>query len=138
MKFSHLLHQRDQLIRQARLANLAYAHAQLQRFVARCQRAGLTGPCVLREGDAADGLPWPTLTAAGVSPAVLQEHFLEEEIVELADIFAFLDGGTRLPELVFLPRDLVQSVLPALRRELAEAGVPPEDSVASPEWTGRG
>ena len=123
MKFLQLLNQRDHLLRQARLANLAYAYARLQTFVARCDRAGLAGPLVLREGDADDGLPWPTLAADDVSPAVLQEHFLEEEIVEFGDILTFIDGGTRLRERELVPREIAQSVLPALRRELESAGL---------------
>ena len=97
MKFSQLLHQRDQLLRQAHLANVAFAYEWLQAFVARGGRAGLRGALLLSDGDPADGLPWPTLLAESGSQSVVEEHFLEEDMVELADILAFVHGGVREP-----------------------------------------
>lgn len=133
MKFHQLLHQRDLLLRQARLANVAFAYQRLQSFLARCGRAGLRGTFVLREGDAEDGLPWPTLVAEDASQAVLGEHFIEEDIVELADLFTFVDGGGRAPERRFRLGEIEQSILPALRRELEGAGMPPPEPATSAE-----
>lgn len=133
MKFSQLLLHRDLLLRQARLANVAFAYARLGSFMTRCGRAGLRGSFVLRDGDAADGLPWPTLVAEDSSQAVLEEHFVEEDIVELGDIFAFVNGGGRVAERRFRLAEIEQSIRPALRRELQAAGVPPPEPAAPAE-----
>lgn len=133
MKFSQLLQQRDALLRQARLANLAFAYDWLQAFAARAARARLRGTFTLRDGDPGEGQPWPTLEAEAASPAVLAEHFLEEDIVELADILAYLHDGERLPERRFRWADFDQALLPALRRELEGAGAPPQERVAPGE-----
>lgn len=133
MKFSQLLHQRDALLRQARLANVAFAYDWLQAFAARAARARLRGTFTLRDGDPDEGQPWPTLEAEAASPAVLAEHFLDEDIVELADILAYLHDGVRLAERRFRWEEFDQTLLPALRRELEGAGVPPQESVAPGE-----
>lgn len=135
MKFSQLLQQRDALLRQARLANVAFAHEWLRSFVDRGTKAGLQGSFVLRDGDLADGLPWPTLTAVTSSQSVVEEHFLEEDVVELADILAFVDGARSSDRQIRL-EEIRQSILPALRRELEEAGVPPQE--VSPTTEGAG
>ena len=121
----------DLLLRQARLANVAFAYEWLRRFAARAARAHLHGTFTLRDGDLADGRPWPTLTADQASHAVLEEHFLEEDVVELSDILTFLDDGERMPERVFELAEVEQAILPALRRELEGAGVPPQESATS-------
>lgn len=136
MKFSQLLNQRDVLLRQARLANVAFAYEWLRTFAARVRRAGLQGGVTLRDGDPAAGLPWPTLTAETGSQAVIEEHFLEEDIVELADIVAFLNDGKRPEELSFQLEDIGEHVIPGLRRELAEAGVLPNGPAAAVEDAG--
>ena len=133
MKFSQLLQQRDLLLRQARLANVAFAYEWLRTFLFRASRAGLRGAFLLRDGDPEDGLPWPTLVAIDASQAVLEEHFLEADIVELADILAYLNDGGRPPEREFRLEELADDLLPALRRELEEGGVPPQGLPASPE-----
>jgi hypothetical protein len=132
MKFSQLLNQRDALLRQARLANIAFAYAWLQAFAGRAARARLHGGFTLRAGDSVEGPPWPTLDSETTSPAVLAEHFLEEDIVELADILAYLHDGSRPPERPMRWADFEQSILPALRRELEMAGIPTQEP-ASPE-----
>lgn len=43
MNFHHLILQRDALLRQARLANAAYAYQRLGEFAARIARARLRG-----------------------------------------------------------------------------------------------
>lgn len=125
MNFHHLLHQRDTLLRQARLANVAYAYAQLGVFADRIARARLRGAVALRPGDPATGQPWPGLVALEGSQAVLEEHFLDEEIVELTDILAFLGEDVRSDGLTLRLEDLAERFLPPLRRELEAAGVPP-------------
>ena len=125
MKFTQLLQQRDALLRQTRLANVAFAYQGLRTFVARAGRARLYGEVTLRAGDPSTGQPWPTLTAEEGSQAVLEEHFLDEDIVELADILAFLNDSKSAGELRFQLEDLDILVIPRLHRELAAAGVLP-------------
>lgn len=137
MKFSELLHQRDVLLRQARLANVAFAYEWLRAFAQRARRARVQGMLTLRDGDPGDGQPWPVLLADSTSAAVLAEHFLDEDIVELADILAYVDNGARPAERRFCLEELEQALIPALRRELEGAGVPPQESVAS-EGNGAG
>lgn len=124
MNFHQLLHQRDALLRQARLANTAYAYRRLGEFAGRIARARLHGAVRLDPGDPAGERPWPGLTALDGSQAVLEEHFLDEEIIELADILCFLgldaDSGV-----TFRLEDLGGRFLPGLRRELALAGLNP-------------
>ena len=63
MNYHSLLQQRAALLRQARLANLAFAHDQLGEFAARVARAGLTGEVTLRLADPERELAWPVLAA---------------------------------------------------------------------------
>lgn len=125
MKFLELLHQRDALLQQARLANVAFAYRWLERFGARLQRARLRGAVVLRDGDSDDGLPWPTLEMLEESQAVWEEHFLEEDVLELMDILSFLKDGHRPAEMRFSLEDVAARLVPGLRRELEQAGVLP-------------
>lgn len=135
MNFHHLLQQRDALLRQARLANLAFAHARLGVFTARIGRAQLQGLVSLRPGNPADEHPWPALAALEGSQAVIEEHFLDEEIVELADIVGFLGEDLSAGGFNFRLEELGARYLPQLRRELEAAGIevtdgprPTEDS----------
>jgi len=77
MNFHQLLHQRDALLRQARLANSAYAYRRLGEFAGRITRAQLHGAVRLDSGDPDGERPWPGLTALDGSQAVLEEHFLD-------------------------------------------------------------
>lgn len=137
MKFSELLHQRDVLLRQARLANIAFAYEWLRDFARRARRARVQGMLTLRDGDPGDGQPWPVLDADETNASVLAEHFLEEDVVELADILAYLNDGARPAERRFRLEELECSIIPALRRELEGAGVLPQESVA-PEGSAAG
>jgi hypothetical protein len=123
MNFHHLLHQRDALLRQARLANAAYAHQRLGEFAARIARARLRGAVVLHAGDPAGEQPWPGLRALEGSQAVLEEHFLDEELVELTDILVFLGEDVRTDGLTLRLEELAERFLPRLRRELEAAGI---------------
>lgn len=124
MQFHQLLHQRDALLRQARLANVAFAYHRLAAFADRIACARLRGTVVLHPGDAGDGRPWPHLVAQDTSQSVIEEHFLEEDVIDLADIIAFVDDGRRRDELWFRLEELSSQLLPRLRRELELAGVP--------------
>lgn len=138
MKFSQLLLQRDALLRQARLANVAFAYHRLGEFAARIARARLQGVVILRDGDPAGEQPWPRLHAEEGSQAVLEEHFIEEDVSELADILAFLHDAGRPLEVRFRLEDLAKCFLPRLRRELEQADIVPGRETPRIEDTSRG
>jgi len=127
MNFHQLLHQRAVLLRQARLANTAFAHQWLADFIARLTRARLHGLVVLRPGDPVGAHPWPELIALEDSQAAIEEHFLDEDIVELADILAFLGEDLQTGGLTFRLDELEGRFLPRLRQELEAAGLAVED-----------
>lgn len=123
MNFHQILAQRDGLLRQARLANVAFAFQRLGEFSDRITRARLRGLVTLRPGDPAGDHPWPTLVALEGSQAVIEEQFLDEDIVELADILAFLGDEAPATGLAFRLEELANRFMPPLRRELLAAGV---------------
>ncbi len=125
MNIHHLLHQRDALLRQARLANVAYAYLRLGEFAGRISRARLSGAVAICPGDPSGEQPWPGLFALEGSQAVLEEHFLDEELVELTDILAFLGEEVRTDGVTLRLEDLAGRFLPRLRQELIAAGVMP-------------
>ena len=127
MKFIQLLHRRDALIRQARLANVAFAYQRVRDFAARISRAGLRGAVTLRGGDPSGEMPWPELVTEEGSQAAIEEHFLDEDVIELADILAFLHETDRLGALSFRLEDLGPRYLPPLRHELEMADSAPEE-----------
>ncbi len=125
MNFHQLLQQRDALLRQARLANVAYAYQRLDGFAARIARGGLQGLVRLDPGDPAGERPWPGLTALEGNQSVIEEHFLEEDGVELVDILSFLGEEVDSGGATFRLEDLGARFLPGLRRELEQAGIHP-------------
>lgn len=131
MNFNQLLHQRDALLRQARLANVAFTLQQLGGFAARFRRAGLRGPATLSAADPETERLWPALVAHESSPAVIEEHFTEEDFVELADLLHFADSSAPGPDHVFRFEELEGRFLLPLRQELERAGIalPPPDQV---------
>lgn len=125
MNYQNLLRQRTALLRQARLANIAFAHERLRILAARIARARLSGEVSLRPADPSADLPWPELIATEGSQAVIEEYFLDDDIFELTDILAFLNGDATPAAHTFRLEELETRFLPALRRELARAGVDP-------------
>jgi hypothetical protein len=125
MKFIQLLHQRDALIRQARLANVAFAYLRLSDFSARIDRARLRGAVTLHGGDPAADQPWPQLVADEGSQSAIEEHFLDEDVIELADILAFLHDTGPLAEFSFRLEDVGSCYLPRLWHELKLADIVP-------------
>ena len=123
MNFLHLLHQRDALLRQARLANLAYAYQRLGTFTARIARARLHGQVQLCLADPSAERLWPTLAAREGNQSVIEEHFTEEDLVELADLVSFLREDAHSTEFTFRLEEFAASFLDPLRTELARAGV---------------
>lgn len=122
MKISQLLSRRPALLRQARLANLAFAHARLTEFGARLRRARLSGVVSLRHSAPEADRFWATLNVQGTPPSVIEEHFTEEDITELADVFSYLTGEPA-PDLRFHVGELAQKFIEPLRRELVQHGI---------------
>ncbi len=123
MNFHQLLQQRDALLQQARLANMAFAYQRLGEFAGRIARARLHGLVRLDPGDAEAERPWPGLTALEGSQARLEEHFLDEDGVELADIFEFLGEDVNAGGVTFRLEEVADRFLAPLRRELESAGI---------------
>ena len=122
MNFSKLIQNRESLLRQARLANLAYAYRELNRFAQRADRGGLQGEVELRESAPEAETHWATLTAMDGRQSVIEEHFTEEDIVELTDLVAYATDSDDVCE-IFKIEDLYRQFAAPLRRELEEAGV---------------
>jgi hypothetical protein len=128
MNFQQLLQQRADLLRQARLANAAFAYQRLGDFIARLNRAQLHGLVALWPGEPAGEQPWPALSALEDSQVAIEEHFLDEDIVELVGILDFLGEDVHTGGLTFRLEELESVHLPRLRRELEAAGI----TVATP------
>ncbi len=122
MKLSQLLHQREALLRQSRLANLAFAYTQLAGLVTRISDARLRGQVCLQPADPATEQYCPLLTAMEGSQAVIEEHFTDENISELADLISFLSGGND-PGTTFRLEEMAVEFLLPLQRKLEQAGV---------------
>jgi hypothetical protein len=122
MKLSQLLLQRETLLRQARLANLAFAYWHLDRLVTRLAGAGLRGLVCLQPADPASERYWPVLTALEGSQAVIEEHFTDENILELADLIVFLTSADGV-DVTFRLEDMAAEFLQPVRRKLEQAGV---------------
>jgi hypothetical protein len=122
MKLSQLLLQREALLRQARLSNLAYAYSQLGQLVKRLGEAQLRGLVRLQQADSAVDRAWPTLTAMSGNQSVIEEHFTDENVLDLASFIAFITGETGM-EITFQLEDMGEQFIAPLERELERAGV---------------
>jgi hypothetical protein len=122
MDIHHLIQQRDAILRQARLTNLAYAHRRLGEFSARFARAGITGAIRVEPAAPAEGRPEATIDADR-APAVLAEHFLEEDAAELADLLGFVRGQADDGAHTLDIGEIETALRPALARALAREGV---------------
>src|SRR5882757_6829667 len=122
MKLSQLLRQRESLLRQVRLANLAFAYWQLSQLVARLNGARLRGLVRLQPADPALAHSWPVLTALEGRQSVIEEHFTEEAVAELSSLLDFIlgEGGT---DTTFRLEDMAAQFLAPLQEELEQAGV---------------
>lgn len=122
MKLSLLLSQRRALLRQARLANLAFAYDRLGHLAQRVARARLTGDvCIRQTAPEADHF-WASLTAIHGSQAVIDEHFADEDIMDLADAIAFSTGQSDL-EMTFPIEELGARFVTPLHTRLQVAGI---------------
>jgi hypothetical protein len=122
MKLSQLLATRLLVNRQATLANLAYAYLTLAQFADRVDGARLRGRVRLHCGGTGDEPGWAALTALDGSQSVIEEHFDDDEILELADAIATaLDAD--FTDLVFPLEKLRTRFAAPLRRRLDRAGI---------------
>ena len=124
MKLHQLLSQREVLLRQARLANVAFAYQEFEQFALRIARGGLRGEVTLHlfRPDADCPSP-PTLIANQGNQSVLEEHFTDHDILELADLIEFLVTDEGVSSVTFRLEDFEDSFLSKLRHELVQAGV---------------
>lgn len=125
MNYYQLLRHRAALLRQARLANLAFACARLEVYAQRLGRAAITGPLTLHPVDPAAERYCPVLVAHGSNQSMVDEFFLDEDVVDLAGVLSFLDAEGFGVEWTFTRDDLVVRWLPCLRHELEFSGVTP-------------
>jgi hypothetical protein len=122
MKLSKLLSQREDLLRQARLANLAFAYHTLRDFAARIHRAALRGPVTLKPAAPDEDRYCATLTAHLCSQSLIEEHFTEEDLMLFGDVLGFATGHPN-SELTFHLENLESDFIGDLRGELIRAGV---------------
>src|SRR3954463_8845707 len=122
MKLSNLLAQRQALLQQARLANLAFAYERLSVFTDRIAYARLSGEVRLQHLTVEGERALPTLTALQGSQAVIEEHFTEEDLIVLSDVIAYTTGESEI-DISFRLEELVDRLLAPLRERLEQAGV---------------
>lgn len=122
MKLSFLLAQRPTLLRQARLANLAFAHERLTGFARRIACAQLRGEVRLQPPAQGSERFWAALIALEGAQSVIEEHFTDEDIMDLTDVIAYASGENER-ELTFRIEELADQFLRPLRAQLEDAGV---------------
>ena len=128
-KLSTLLSQRPDLLRQARLANLAFAYETLAACAERVARARLIGRVTLTPADPEAGRYCATLIAHDANQSVLEEHFTDESIWELADTIA-LARDQPADEISFQIEAFAEIFLAPLRIELEREGVAIDSTAA--------
>lgn len=122
MKLSHLLHQREALLQQTRLANLAYAYRRLGDYAERVAGARLRGKVCLQPPDPAAERYWPVLTALEANQSVIEEHFTDENILELEELIFFVTGEDGA-DTIFRWEEFAARFIRPLRRQLIQAGI---------------
>jgi hypothetical protein len=121
-KLSTLLERRNDFLRQARLANLAFAYDTFRDFARRVERAGLRGPVTLSQPDANAERYWAVLTPHAASQAVVDEHFADEDIMDLANMIAFVTGNGE-EDVSFNIERIDETFIARIRTELERNGV---------------
>lgn len=121
IKLSHLLSRRPGLLRQLRLANLAYAYQSLCDFSDRISRVGLRGRVTLKPVAPDEDRYCVSLLALDANQSVLEEHFSDEDLVLLADVLGYATGHPE-HELTFHIEQLGEFI-DALRGDLERGGV---------------
>jgi hypothetical protein len=123
MKLSALLASRPTILRQAALAHTAAAWLTLHHASLRIAAGGLHGCVRLLQGDPADGeVAWATLTSDDIRPSVLEEHFTEDDLIEIAEALAYATDTERA-DLEFRIETLGETYATPLLHSLEKAGV---------------
>jgi len=122
MKLSQLLAVRQSILRQAHLAGLAHAYFTLHRLSRRIAGARLRGPVRLQAVNPALERYCPALIALAGAQSVLEEHFSDQDLIELADALALV-AGAEIEELEFALEDVPEKFLAPLRTTLKELGI---------------
>ena len=120
-KLSTLLARRQALLRQARLANLAFAYATLQGFARRIARAELQGSVTLRPAAPHAEQYSATLTALEGNQSVIEEHFADRDLMDLADVIGFATNHDG--DVSFRLEELAEMFVVPLRAELETEGI---------------
>ena len=134
MKLSVLLAQRQALLQQTRRANLAFAYSNLSGAAARIARARLRGEINLKQAAPDAERCWATLIALEGSQSVIEEHFTDEDLTDLADAIAFTTGASDL-DVTFRIEQLADKFLAPVRRQLEQSGVVLDDGLRLLEQT---
>lgn len=132
MNLSQLLASRPALLRQAALANAAFAYAVLRGLGRRIQLARLQGPVRLLAVDPEAERYAPQLLALAGSQSVLEEHFDESDLVRLADALAFA-APEATNEFDFFLETMFARYSPPLRAALQAEGVEISDEMNAPD-----
>lgn len=123
MKLSALLASRSTIIRQAALAHTASAWLTLSRAADRVDAARLRGAVRIRvTDDPEDDAPWASFTSDDIRTSVLEEHFSDEDLQELAEAIAFAADSREIDE-TFRIEILRETYAEPLLRELKKSGV---------------
>ena len=122
MKLTQLLRAREALQRQTALANLAFAYQTLDAFAGRIARARLIGRVNLKPAAPDEDRYWATLTALDGSQAVIEEHFADEDLMDLADAIAYATGREDF-DITFSLEEFADNFLPPLRHALEQAAI---------------
>lgn len=103
-------------------------YAELGAFADRIARANLRGRATLHLADPTAERVWPSLLAEEGSQAVVDEHFIDRDVLELADLLLFTVAPERPEAFTFRFEDFGPRFRRGLRRELEAAGIalPPE------------
>lgn len=130
MKLSYLISQRKTLLLRTHLANLAYLYLQLETLASRLNGAQLRGLVRLQPRDPSAERYWPILAAIDGNQSVIEEHFTDANIADLADAMAF--NGCREDESTdFRLEELEKVLLNPIRNELIKSGVQLEHGTRS-------
>ena len=126
MNFSKLLSSRQSLLRQAHLANLAYSYFTIRRLGDRVTNARLHGRVRLRPTSVGDDVVPASLTALSGNQSVIEEHFSDDDVLQLVDSIEFALESS-FGELEFELDELAATYAPPLREALVCAGVVLDD-----------
>lgn len=122
MNLSKLLTHRESLRRQTYLANLGFAYLQLCEFQRRFARAGLRGPARVSTCKPEEERFCATFVVEECSPSVIEEHFTDIQVYELAEFLA-LAQPEQGPDFSFTIETFGERFIAPVRRELESAGV---------------